>query len=352
MYSAFRKVRTSCWDKSARTIGVKRRVVKLSLVTEAHGKRLVFVAFSRPCGSELPVLKACNTAVLMHSLYSFQYMITYLLNFVSAFCILCPNFVNLHNFFTMPSMLRKCDDCTGKFGPEYFRNSPICRLCVNRKRLQEVAVVMQEMYHDLEKKFDTLQEFVAANVGITPPSLVERPPTATVPTHNDSSSASEDDSLSASQNEWIQPVTNGAKPTRSTKQLLARTTFNSFQVLGETMEDESETRLVEDSLVRGQLVEFCGPSSNSRRKCFCYSGVRLDDITAPCEDATSEADHNTLFIIHACTNDVKTTRSEEMLEKYRPMTKQYKRKIDGNNITVSGPNFTTTSISTRSMVST
>jgi len=231
MCSAFRKVRTSCrflssftsfalsdyagpvfWGKAATRITVKRRVVKLSLVTEAHGKRLVFVAFSRPCGSELPVLEASNTAVSMHSLYSIQYMVTSLLNFASAFPI-----------------------------------------------------------------------------------------------------------LPASRDEWFQPARNGAEPTRSTKQLLAPTTFNRFQVPGETMEDEFEIRLVGDSLVRGQLVEFSGHSSNSRRKRFFYS--RLDDITAACEDVTSEADHNTLFIIHPDTNDVKTTRSEELLDKYRRMIK-------------------------------
>jgi len=235
----------------------------------------------------------------------------------------------------MPSMLRRCEDCTGRFAPQYFRNSLICRLCVNRRRLQDAVAAMQDQYRDLEMKFNTLQEFVTANVGVTEPSLVERPPTETAPPDNDSS-ASQDETLPASQDEGFQLVRNGARPTRSTKQLLAPTTFNRFQVLGETMEDEFETRLVGDSMVRGQLVEFCGRSSNSRRKRFCYSGARLDDITAACEDVTSEADHNTLFIIHAGTNDVETTRSEELLEKYRRMIKQYKRKTDGNNIIISG----------------
>jgi len=72
-------------------------------------------------------------------------------------------------------------------------------------------------------------------------------------------------------------------------------------------------------MVRGKLVEYCGRSSSSRRKRFCFSGARLDDITAAFEDVTSDADHNVLFIIHAGTNDVKSTRSEELLEKYRLM---------------------------------
>ena len=89
-------------------------------------------------------------------------------------------------------------------------------------------------------------------------------------------------------------------------------------------------------MVRGQLVEFCGRSSNSRRKRFCYPGARLDDVTAVCEEVTNEADQNTLFIVHAGTNDVQTTRSEELLEKYRRMINQYKSKTDGNNIIISG----------------
>ena len=186
---------------------------------------------------------------------------------------------------------------------------------------------MRIKYRDLEKKFDTLQDFVTANVGVIPPSLVERPPSITTPPQNDSP---------ASQEEDFQPVRNGAKPTRPKRKLQTPTTFNRFQVLGETMEDEFETRLVGDSMVRGQLVEFCGRSSNSRRKRFCYPGARLDDVTAVCEEVTNEADQNTLFIVHAGTNDVQTTRSEELLEKYRRMINQYKSKTDGNNIIISG----------------
>ena len=102
------------------------------------------------------------------------------------------------------------------------------------------------------------------------------------------------------------------------------------------MEDEFETRLVGDSMVRGQLVEFSGRSSNSSRKRFCNPGSRLDDIAAMCEDVTREADHNSLFIIHLGTNDAKTTRSTEVLEKYHRMIREYKRRTDSNIIIISG----------------
>ena len=55
-------------------------------------------------------------------------------------------------------------------------------------------------------------------------------------------------------------------------------------------------------------------------------GGRLDDISATCDEATSKADNNTVLIIHASTNDVMNTRSEELLEKYRKMIRRYKCK--------------------------
>ena len=89
-------------------------------------------------------------------------------------------------------------------------------------------------------------------------------------------------------------------------------------------------------MVRDQLVEFCGRSSNGRRKRFCYPGARLDDITAICDDVTREADCNTLYVLHVGTNDVKSTRSEELLEKYRRLIQQYKCKANASNIVISG----------------
>ena len=227
----------------------------------------------------------------------------------------------------MVTVTKKCDDCEGRFTKPFFQGSPVCRMCVHRHKLEEAVTEWQTKYRDLEKKFDTLQDFVTANVGVIPPSLVERPPSVTAPPQEIPPASQEDD---------FQPVRNGAKPKRPARKLQTPTTFNRFQVLGETLEDEFETRLVGDSMVRGQLVEFCGSSSNSRRKRFCYPGARLDDVTAACDDVTNDADHNTLLIVHAGTNDVQTTRSEELLEKYRRMINRYKSKVDGNNIIISG----------------
>ena len=63
-------------------------------------------------------------------------------------------------------------------------------------------------------------------------------------------------------------------------------------------------------------------------------GGRLDHITAACEEATSGSTNDTLFIVHAGTNDVHHSRSEELMEKYKRMIQTYKAKT--NNIVISG----------------
>ncbi len=46
------------------------------------------------------------------------------------------------------------------------------------------------------------------------------------------------------------------------------------------------------------------------------------------------SDDNTFFILHISTNDVKTNRSEELMDKYKRLIQQYKLK--SSNIVVSG----------------
>lgn len=104
-------------------------------------------------------------------------------------------------------------------------------------------------------------------------------------------------------------------------------------MIAQTAEEVGETRLVGDSILRGQLIEFCGRAPNNRKR-YCIPGARLDDITEVCGEVTSDAVDNTLYIIHAGTNDVSTTTSEELLEKYRKMIRQFKTKT--NNIVISG----------------
>ena len=72
-------------------------------------------------------------------------------------------------------------------------------------------------------------------------------------------------------------------------------------------------------------MNSAGEKKNTRKR-MCMPVGCLDNISAAFYEATSNSDHNTLLIIHAGTNDVMDTRSEELLEKYRQMIQRYKPK--------------------------
>ena len=63
-------------------------------------------------------------------------------------------------------------------------------------------------------------------------------------------------------------------------------------------------------------------------------GGGLDDITAATDVVSEGAKSETLYIIHAGTNDVQSTRTEEIMDKYRRLIRRYKEK--SNNVIVSG----------------
>ena len=111
------------------------------------------------------------------------------------------------------------------------------------------------------------------------------------------------------------------------------TTFNRYQILAEATEGTEQIKLIGDSIIRNQLVEFCGRDP-SHRKRHCIPGASVDDVTAAYEELTQEANDKTLIIIHAGTNDVKRTASEALLAKYREMINKYKAKT--RNIIISG----------------
>ena len=87
------------------------------------------------------------------------------------------------------------------------------------------------------------------------------------------------------------------------------TTYNSFKILSTDEEEDHETRIIDHSIVRDQLQEFCG-SAQSTKKRMCMPAGHWDDISA---------DNIIVLIIHVGTNYVINTRSEELLEKYRQM---------------------------------
>ncbi len=84
-----------------------------------------------------------------------------------------------------------------------------------------------------------------------------------------------------------------------------------------------------------ERVKFIYPRQKSHGKSnrMRLNGARVNDIIAARNDATTGSHYNTLLILHIGTNDVKASRSEELIEKYKRLIHQYKEK--SNNIIVS-----------------
>lgn len=180
----------------------------------------------------------------------------------------------------MPSDLKACRDCHGRFAKQYYEDffsRPVCRLCDTRSRLEEaveegnrkyaelksnfdslqdtqtsLAEAVAEgnnRYTELKNRFDTLQEFVTANIGRSA-TTASLPHTSVAPATPDSRSRP-----SLPQDPAFIPVRNGARrDTRRTH--LPLTTYNRFSILSEQVEETQETRLVGDSIIRGQLYSY------------------------------------------------------------------------------------------------
>ena len=102
-------------------------------------------------------------------------------------------------------------------------------------------------------------------------------------------------------------------------------TQNSFSPLADLVNEPEDSIVVGVSMIRHQLEEFCGRAPK-RRKRYCYPGAKIDDITKALEDITAKEKHDSLYIVHVGTNDVKNTNSEELLEKYKRLIGTLKEK--------------------------
>ena len=238
--------------------------------------------------------------------------------------------------------LVSCSVCSGRFGPTIFEDveTTTCRFCMQRQHLKDDLTEANKRIDALAAKLESLQEFVTLNVGVPsaqessnsspdPPIRTYANATTTVSRRTPTNTGPRDD---------FQVVRSNVRP-QPRKILPITTCHNRYQILAETDNDEmedadvEEIRLVGDSMVRSQLVEFCGRAPKSRKR-FCIPGGGVDDVTAAVEEVTMQAPANTKYIIHVGTNDVQHTRSEELLSKYRNMIKTFKEK--SNNIVLSG----------------
>ena len=248
----------------------------------------------------------------------------------------------------MPSNLKACVECTGRFSRSFFTDpSLVCRLCKIIRQLTNSNDTLTRKLDTLTRRMDAVEEFTASNIGhpveerprtdaargssVSPPAADAGAAVAAGPATPPPNAIN---SPPSNQVVGFQPVRNGARA-KPTRRVLPVKTYNKFQALAglEEPEETSEARVVGDSIVRGQLVEFCGRAP-SKRKRFCIPGASVDDVTEAVDEVTDGLPDNGLVIIHAGTNDIMRTRSEELLEKYKMMIRRYKEKT--NNVLISG----------------
>lgn len=106
-----------------------------------------------------------------------------------------------------------------------------------------------------------------------------------------------------------------------------RNTFERFTDL----DGEIETLVLGDSIVRHQAVEFVH-RCKAKRRVICKPGATIEKIRG----ALAEVDvssRETLIICHVGTNDLRRTRSEDLLAKYRQLISNLKAKTDRVAIT-------------------
>ena len=286
----------------------------------------------------------------------------------------------------MSPRLSKCDSCQAVFGKNLFLHDfSICRLCrlqnvfeerlkaseerlkKSEERLKESEEKLKEstnLINQLTHRVNAQEEFIAANFSpqatgrstptpvpltpistlsqqgerpLTPPThSVQRRATSTQPERRDAAVPAraailDNNNASLPQGTFL-PVRHGCRHT-TRRVLPVLTVSNKFQILAEPVTEPHESRLVGDSIIRQQHVEFCSRAPSSRKR-FCIPGAGLDDVMSAVEEVTAGANNNTLYVFHAGTNDISRTRSEALLEKYRTLIRQYRMK--SSNIIISG----------------
>jgi hypothetical protein len=111
---------------------------------------------------------------------------------------------------------------------------------------------------------------------------------------------------------------------KKSKKCLPITSITKSPVIQQT-HDLLETRLVGDSTIRSQLQEFCGRNPLKRKR-FCYPEAKVTDIEDVVDEFCENMTADTLLLVQVGTKEVESTRSEELLDKYKKLMKKIKRK--------------------------
>ena len=250
---------------------------------------------------------------------------------------------------------KACCRCKSRLALSLFVvNSQVCMLCNMREQFEDKIKLQNDklttsegLISELKQKVDALTERIQNHQCRC--AVVASSTETTLPTPDSPASVRNDvENTAASSATTLPPpaapapapvstVDDGFIPVRRagrTMRPIIQPTVcsNRFQILEE--EDEpASTILIGDSMIRQQLTEFCGRVRRSRRV-FCMPGAGIDDVTNMVDKVSAEATAQSLFVIHAGTNDVRKTRSEELLNKYRKLIQKYKTK--SRNIMLSG----------------
>ena len=243
----------------------------------------------------------------------------------------------------------RCDVCTGTFGPSIFENKEvhICRFCRSRElatkendhlkaKLNEAIGKLDSLAKDVNECVQLRQEVKAANEKID--ALTKKSEALQdfitlnfVGTTSDSNEGAAND-VPVSTQDAFQVVRNNVRP--KARKVIPTICQNRFQILTDrTDEEEEEVRLVGDSIVRGQLTEFCARAPGKRKR-FCIPGGGVDDVIASLDEVSDLAPANTMYVVHVGTNDVQGTRSEELIAKYKRLIRGFKDK--SRDIIISG----------------
>lgn len=252
-----------------------------------------------------------------------------------------------------------CTKCSERYGPTNIvdRNSlePVCRFCQladqwkdETESLKSDLLTMKQSGKEAKERIDllerkmaakdeeikTLREFITSNIAVGSSSGVE---TLEQRSYRDVAATPVEAPVPASRNDRVtqgfQVVRNNVRP-KVRKVLEPVVCHNRFQILTDNADEEvEEVRLVGDSIIKGQLQEFCARAPKSRKR-FCIPGGGLDDVDAALEQVANLAPPNTTYVVHVGTNDVVRTRSEELMEKYKNLIQKFKEK--SSNVIISG----------------